>query len=122
MITLEIPVKTVSLTNAREPWRARHGRAKRQREATWAVWIAAPFARREPIARRIERDGAVTVTLTRLAPGELDDDNLPPSLKSIRDEIAACLGCDDRDPRITWRYQQQRTKRGDYRVRVEVEE
>ncbi len=29
------------------------------------------------------------------------------------DEIAACLGLDDRDPRVTWTYEQRRGSRKD---------
>jgi hypothetical protein len=47
------------------------------------------------------------VTITRYAPRDLDDDNLIGSAKSVRDEIAALLGVDDRDPRIEWKYWQQ---------------
>ncbi len=50
------------------------------------------------------------VTLTRLAPSSgLDDDNLRGALKSVRDGVADALGLDDRDPRVSWRYEQRRT-------------
>lgn len=49
----------------------------------------------------------VTVTLTRLAAKKLDDDNLRRAMKPVRDEVAAWLGMDDADPRITWRYDQR---------------
>jgi hypothetical protein len=38
----------------------------------------------------------------------LDDDNLAAGFKSVRDGIADALGIDDRDPRVTWAYAQQR--------------
>ena len=60
------------------------------------------------------------VTITRLAPGSLDSDNLQGSAKHVRDAVAAWLGVDDRDPRVTWRVAQERTKRGVYGVRVDV--
>jgi hypothetical protein len=55
-----------------------------------------------------------TVTFTRVAPGRgLDpDENLPGSCKAVKDELAAMLGVDDRDPRVTWRYQQERGEWG----------
>lgn len=62
------------------------------------------------------------VTLQRVAPSSgLDDDNLRGSLKFVRDAIAKWLGLDDRDPRIEWRYGQERGQRGFYAVRVTVQ-
>lgn len=59
------------------------------------------------------------VTITRVSPGTLDDDNLRGSLKAVRDGIADRLGCDDRDPRIVWEYGQERHK--GYGVRIKIE-
>lgn len=54
----------------------------------------------------------LTVTVTRVAPGQLDaHDNLPGSCKAIVDAIAAWLGLDDRDPRLSWQYDQRRDGR-----------
>ena len=50
------------------------------------------------------------VTITRLAPTSLDSDNLQGSAKHVRDAIAAWLGVDDRDPRVTWHVGQERQK------------
>lgn len=50
------------------------------------------------------------VRLTRLSPGTLDDDNLRGALKAVRDGVADRLGVDDRDPRVTWEYAQERFK------------
>jgi len=70
----------------------------------------------------------VVVMLTRIAPSDgLDDDNLRAALKSCRDGVADALGCDDRDPRVEWRYGQRRGKAKDpelargYGVEVVVE-
>lgn len=68
----------------------------------------------------------VTVRLTRLAPGSLDEhDNLPSSMKHVVDHIADLYGVPDNDPRITWQpVQQEREKVGAlrrrYAVRIEV--
>ena len=50
----------------------------------------------------------LVVTVTRVAPGRgLDEhDNLPGACKHVVDAVAAWLGIDDRDPRISWRYAQ----------------
>lgn len=62
-----------------------------------------------------------TVKLTRVAPSNgLDDDNLRGALKSVRDGIADALGVDDRDPRVTWEYDQRRGKPREYAVEVEI--
>jgi fatty acid-binding protein DegV len=60
-----------------------------------------------------------TVTMTRVAPSEgLDDDNLRSALKAVRDQIAAWLGVDDRDPLVRWAYDQKRGAARDYAVEV----
>jgi hypothetical protein len=64
----------------------------------------------------------VTVTMARVAPRELDDDNLRGALKAVRDGIADAFGVNDRDPRVTWVYGQRRgsTPRT-YAVQVDIE-
>lgn len=47
------------------------------------------------------------VTMTRIAPRLLDDDNLQFAFKAFRDGIADALKTHDRNPRITWHYQQE---------------
>jgi hypothetical protein len=108
-ITLHLPLRTVSLANEHGHWRKRHARSKAERAAVRYAWIAENL--------RPLRDESATVHLTRVAPRSLDSDNLPPSCKSIRDEIAACLGLDDRSPRVVWTYAQEK---GPYSVRVEI--
>ena len=49
------------------------------------------------------------VTVTRVAPGRGLDahDNLPGACKHVVDAVAKWLGIDDRDPRVSWRYDQK---------------
>lgn len=54
----------------------------------------------------------VVVTLTRVAPRALDDDNLAYSFKAIRDGVADGLGVRDNDPRVSWRYEQRKSAKG----------
>jgi hypothetical protein len=61
------------------------------------------------------------VTMTRISAGTLDDDNLQPALKAIRDGIADAFGVKDNDPRIEWQYAQERGKPRDYAVRIRIE-
>lgn len=56
--------------------------------------------------------GAFRVTITRVAPGKFDDDNLRASCKAIRDGIADALGFrDDSAPGLDWRYAQEPSSR-----------
>ena len=112
MLNVTIAAHTVSVLNRREHWSARAKRAKSHRElAKWtlcATWtpIPAPWV----------------VTLTRIAPRELDrHDNLSASMKACADGVADFLGINDRDPRVTWRYAQEKGKPREYAVRIEVE-
>lgn len=59
----------------------------------------------------------VTVTLVRVGPRALDDDNLAYAFKAIRDGVADALGVKDHDARVTWAYAQER---GAYAVRIEL--
>ena len=109
-----VPVKTVSEANSHAHWRARSTRAKSHRHAAYVAMHDALGASRE--AMRLTR--TIEIVLTRVAPSSgLDSDNLPTSLKHVRDGLADWLGIDDRDPRVTWRYRQER---GPYCVRVEM--
>ena len=49
----------------------------------------------------------VVVRLTRIGQKQLDDDNLRPALKAVRDCVAAWLGVDDANPLIRWEYGQR---------------
>jgi hypothetical protein len=61
----------------------------------------------------------VEVLLVRIAPRALDDDNLTFAFKGIRDGVADAYGVSDRDPRITWRYAQEK---GAAAIRIEIRE
>jgi hypothetical protein len=103
-----IPGKTPNPTRGSQgSWRASSARRKKQRrDANYLT------------PRRMQVPAIVL--MTRLSSGELDDDNLRPALKSIRDGIADALGIDDRDPSVRWEYAQARCKRGDEGVRVRI--
>ena len=106
-----LPLHTVSTLNAREHWSKRARRAAEHRAVARMVLAARVRGLQLP----------VQVTLIRVAPRELDLDNLQGSLKSVRDGIADALGVDDRTPLVTWVYQQERGEPREYGVRVEVE-
>lgn len=109
-----IYVRTVSEANAHEHWRNRQKRAKTHRLTAWAKTM-----------NHSATDGPfefpLVVTITRVAPRALDDDNLAGSQKHVRDGIADALGIDDRDPRVSWRYAQRRGEPKQYAVEVSIE-
>ena len=103
-VTVEVPITTKNPTNTREHWAVRAKRVKAQRKATrfcmlGALYPMSEWSRFEPGESRI-------VTLTRVSPRAMDDDGAIAALKHVRDEVAACLGVDDGDPRVEWGYHQ----------------
>lgn len=96
--------------NAREHWRVRANRVRREREA--AHWTLLD-AKRPALP--------VVVRLIRVAPRSLDDDNLQGVFKAIRDGVADAYGIDDKDrSRIRFEYDQERGAPHQYGVRIEV--
>jgi hypothetical protein len=51
----------------------------------------------------------------------LDSDNLQASFKNCRDAVADRMDIDDADPRVTWRYAQEKGAPKEYAVRIEIE-
>lgn len=65
--------------------------------------------------------GELSVLLVRVSPRPLDDDNLRGALKAPRDEIAEWLGLpDDRDPRVSWLYDQRRGAKGEHALELVI--
>jgi hypothetical protein len=110
--TCTLAVKLVSVSNLREHWSVRSKRAKAHR---FAAGIQLHAARAQLPAL------PVTVTLTRIAPRTLDDDNLRGAAKALRDGVADAYQVDDRDPRIVWAYDQRRGKPREYGVEIRIE-
>ena len=112
MIDLLLPIKITSPANGSHGhWAADAKRRKDQRTITkWGL-----MGQPKPAL-------PVVVTLTRIGVRDLDSDNLAGGFKSVRDEVAAWLGCGDstRDP-ITWVYQQQRGEPKQYACRIKIE-
>ena len=102
-------------------WHERKERAHAHRNMVGMYWCQ--HIGTEPI------EYPVAITLTRISPGTLDDDNLSGGLKSIRDGVTDCLMRtrttppvkDDRDPRIVWDYDQASRGRGVYAVNIQVQ-
>lgn len=123
-----VPIRTVSALNMREHWAKKAKRVKAERRATFvAAFTGDQDGFRERIrmtqyACKTEAGVPLTVALTRVAPRQLDDDNLRGALKGVRDEVAAMLGVDDRDPVVTWQYAQRKGKPKEWAVEVRIEE
>jgi hypothetical protein len=97
LISVTLPIRTESANMGyREHFYARHRRIKAQKTAVLAAL--------GPLGRPAL---PVTVTLTRISPGRVDDDNLRWACKGIRDAVAKWLGVDDASPRVTWQYEQE---------------
>ena len=114
-----INIKTVSEANSSEHWSSKSKRHKIQQE-----FVKLSFAKYVK-----ELTLPCEVTLTRLSPRILDDDNLVMSMKWIRDELSGCIlpdsrqyylnakgktkelkGRVDSDERIKWRYGQEKSQ------------
>lgn len=111
MMHFTIPIKTVSGMNVREHWAVRAKRVKTERSVSFLC------TKRTPIGVPLP----VIVTLCRVSPGVLDDDNLRSALKGVRDGIADAYEVADNDPRIRWCYKQEKCKRGHYEVSVAIQ-
>jgi hypothetical protein len=112
MLTVTLPIRAESVSNLREHWSKRASRAKLHRSTAYACLRSVDHGRLPTCP--------IVVKLTRVAPRQLDDDNLRGSLKAARDGVADWLGVPDNDPRIRWDYAQEKGKPKTYAVRVEV--
>lgn len=117
-ITLAVRLRS-PLNGSHGHWatQARRRRQERQR-ASWGC--GAPLSEHRKDLANGSLSG-MTITITRIAPRALDDDNLRAGAKSIRDGITDALGLkDDRDARLRWEYEQARGKPNQYAVRISV--
>lgn len=112
VITVDLPIKTGSGLNERVHWGTRARMAKLERGTSCLM-----------VKAKVNWAGSRTVVkLTRYSFGELDDDNLKGSLKSVRDGVADAFGIADNDKRVKWEYAQEKCKRGAYGVRIQIEQ
>lgn len=118
---LRVPLSLKGGLNAREHHMARHERVYRERTAV--AWVFLTRAARESlaVAKGVNPDGRWVVTLTRVAPRKLDDDNLVGRLKSTRDAVAEVLGIDDgHTEQLRFLYAQTKGATGEHAVEIEV--
>lgn len=115
---VSVPVKTSTETNTRQNWYAVAGNAKREREATCLSLKGL----------HVEYPALIkSVKLTRHGLRLMDDDNLPGSMKRVRDQVAAWIagnntpdGKGDDSPTcgVAWSYDQVKGK--EYGVVLEL--
>lgn len=120
VLRFELPFRIQSTANLREHWAEKAARVKRQRESTALMCRVELHRQRVSGVLGFQRVDRLVVRLLRVAPLELDDDNLAAALKACRDGVADALGVNDRDPRVTWVCDQEKGKPKEYAVRVEV--
>lgn len=110
---IRIPLQLVSVANLRDHWRIRARRTCEHRLVTRA------HLRKAGVYPGIGVPAVIHIT--RIAPRRLDSDNLAMSAKAVRDEVAACIGIDDGDPSVSYRYE-QRSDGANYAVEIEIME
>lgn len=134
-IEFEVAIKTVSEANCSEHWTKK---AKRRKQQHFFVRQAFNLSSQNMNLSSQNMNFGFTVTLTRLSPRFLDDDNLISAFKGIRDELAECLipessksylthkgtfkaikGRADGDSRIKWCYAQEKRSKQGIRVKIE---
>ena len=111
-VFLTLPLKIISEANSRQHWRQAAPRKALHRATARAMCQQ---------HARPRHDGPITITLTRIAPRTLDDDNLASGFKAVRDGVADWLGIDDGSKRLAWRYAQAKGAPNGYAAEIVVE-
>lgn len=104
-----IPIKTVSEANVRVHWAVRARRAKAQRLATCCA-VSLRLGDCKPSS---------LFHITRIAPRELDSDNLAGALKAVQDGIADALRINDRNLFVM--RSQRKGKPKEYAIEISTE-
>jgi hypothetical protein len=105
-LTLRIPFRLDAKAgqNGRGNLFVRAAKVTAQRAAVARHWLTIATA-----ARTLALP--LTITMTRVGPVEMDDDGNVGCFKSMRDEVAARLGFDDRSKLAFWLYDQRQGAR-----------
>lgn len=117
LLSVTVPVQTVSELNRRDHWREKHKRATGQKD------IVLLMLRTARVVDRQAMRPPYVVRLTRIAPKPIhDSDNIASSTKAIRDTVAHFLGVDDADlvgqKAVRWVIEQEGG--ADQAVRIEI--
>lgn len=119
LLSLTVELELPSVANLREHWTKRKSRTSLHRMVA-RTYLVASLGTHGLEAEDLLELGVV-ITLVRRSPRELDDDNLRSALKAFRDGVADAMGVDDRDPRITWAYAQEKISKA-HEVRLSIRE
>jgi len=115
-VQIRLPLRLVSEANNTEHWTKKRKRKLQQQKMIGYLLNSQEKPPYFP----------VLVTLTRIAPRELDGDNLQMAFKSIRDALAGWLfpgkapGQADSDKRIFWVYTQEKGQSKEYAVQITI--
>lgn len=105
--------KTVSELNMREHWAVKNRRKKDQQESVAIAMLNALRGRKVQLP--------CSVTLTRIGPKKMDNDNLAGAMKHCQDQIARQLGVDDGDEsKVRFYHYQMPIGSRDYAVKVSI--
>lgn len=111
LATIEVPIRTSNPLNGQ--W------------GGWQVQAAKRKTERARIGKHLlglQLPKLLRVTLTRVSPSEMDHAGLLAALKTTQDAVAHRLGLDDRPSGcVEWAFLQERGKRGEPVVRIEIE-
>lgn len=107
----ELPIKTISESNARGNWRPRYQRNSAQRAIAKVKTLEAIRAGLPP--------KPWLITMTRNGKKRLDQGNLAASMKAVQDGMADALKINDGDEAHFWRYEQT-VGNEEYSVSVEI--
>ncbi len=121
MVQFTLPIRTYGEKNQHIHWSKKSKRTHNHRSLTAMVMRC---NRSFSVAKSWVMTDSVLVTMTRIAPRELDKgDNCSSSMSAVRDSVADVInpGRGDRDPRIEWAYAQERGGVREYGVRVRIE-
>ena len=112
VVCVTLPLRIISEANQRGHWSKSASRKALHRNTARCILQS---------HARPHKDGPITITLTRIAPRVLDDDNLASGFKAVRDGVADWLGIDDGSKRLTWVYAQRKGLAGQYVAEVVAE-
>ncbi len=121
LLVVGIPLHLKSVANLREHWATKAKRVKIQRG-----YVRTHVRHGQPMnlgnlnraVALLTLGEVLEVTLIRVGPRKLDDDNLASAFKHIRDQMAHELGVDDGGDSVRWTYRQERA--GNNGIRIEV--
>lgn len=102
---LALAMQLPSVANLRDHWATKARRTKAQRLSVALSMRTHPDLKKHRAA--VGAGEVLKVTLVRVAPRALDDDNLQGAFKAVRDQVAKELGTTD-SPKapLRWAYQQ----------------